>query len=134
MVHTYSLEHHVDAIWKSRALPKVRAFAWKMMSNSVAVRERLVRLGVQVPLGCPICGNPETILHMISVCMWVQGIWEALLGLSGAVLGGLRSRNGSPTGSLNPSHLNPREEPINQMVHHDHGVLVNLEDEVLAGF
>lgn len=88
MVHTYSLEHHVDAIWKSRALPKVRAFAWKMMSNSVAVRERLVRLGVQVPLGCPICGNPETILHMISVCMWVQGIWEALLGLSGAVLGG----------------------------------------------
>lgn len=77
-----------EAIWKSRALPKVRAFAWKMMSNVVPVRDRLASRRVSVPVGCPFCGSPESILHLISVCRWVHGIWEVLLGRSGAALGG----------------------------------------------
>lgn len=73
-----------EAIWKSKTLPQVRVFAWKLLSNAVAVRERLLRRGVHVPLGCPICGLPETILHMLSECRWVHGIWAVLLGFSGS--------------------------------------------------
>lgn len=67
---------------------KVRAFAWKLLSNAVAVRERLMRRGVQVPIGCPVCGNPETVLHLFAECRWLAGIWENLLGLPASSHGG----------------------------------------------
>lgn len=54
-----------DAIWKSSAQPKVKAFAWRLISNAVAVRDRLCRRGMQVPSTCPLCTETETVEHLI---------------------------------------------------------------------
>lgn len=43
-----------EAVWKSKIQPKVRVFAWKLLSNAIAVREGLARRGMQVRVGCPM--------------------------------------------------------------------------------
>lgn len=71
-----------DSIWKAKTLPKIQVFAWKLLSNSIAVRERLVRRGMLVPIGCPICNNPETREHLIWGCAWVAAAWEEMIGIA----------------------------------------------------
>lgn len=53
------------AIWKTPVMPKVRTFAWKLLSKSVLVRERLVRRGLPVSPGCPVCNQIEMVEHLI---------------------------------------------------------------------
>lgn len=36
---------------------------------------------MQVPIGCPVCHQAETIEHMTWECPWAAKVWELLLGL-----------------------------------------------------
>lgn len=62
-------------------LPKVRSFIWKLLSRAIAVKEGLVRRGLQVANTCPICTEPESIEHLILDCQWARRVWEQLLNL-----------------------------------------------------
>lgn len=70
-----------EGIWKSNTMPKVKTFAWKLVSNAVAVRVSLARRGILVQTGCPMCSESETIEHLLWECSWVQRAWHELLGL-----------------------------------------------------
>lgn len=37
---------------------------------------------MQVPIGCPICNNPETHEHLIWGCAWVAAVWEEMIGIA----------------------------------------------------
>lgn len=70
-----------NVIWKSNVMPRVKMFSWRLVARAVAVRDGLVRRGLQVGVGCPMCAESETVEHLILGCAWVHGVWQALLGL-----------------------------------------------------
>lgn len=43
-----------EAIWKANFLSKIKVFACKLASKAIAVRDGLIRRGVQVPSTCPM--------------------------------------------------------------------------------
>lgn len=73
-----------EVVWKSKVQLKVCVFIWKLLSNAVAVREGLVRRGLQVSCGCPMCNQAESSEHLILGCQRVKQVWDDLLGLKDA--------------------------------------------------
>lgn len=71
-------------IWKAEVMPKIKVFAWKLLSNAISIKGDLARRGMQIHTGCPICNVNETVEHLIWGCGWVHRVWYALLGLNDA--------------------------------------------------
>lgn len=61
-----------EAVWKSKVMPKVRMFIWKLLSKAIAVREGLAKRGIHVEVGCPMCNNAETVEHLVLECDGVK--------------------------------------------------------------
>lgn len=48
------------SIWNANVIPKVKTFAWRLVSNALAVKMNLIKRGMNVDPGCVICGMDET--------------------------------------------------------------------------
>lgn len=80
------------AIWKSKVVPKIKNFAWKLVSKAIVVRDNLGRRGLQILECCPLCLCVETVDHLILDCDWAKVVWTELLGRSD-IRGGCASVN-----------------------------------------
>lgn len=69
-------------IWKTNTTPSIKNFAWKMLTNSLAVQTNLVRRHMNVSPNCNMCGLQEDTEHMLFKCSWTAGVWRGTLGLS----------------------------------------------------
>lgn len=70
------------AIWQAPVWPKVRTFMWRLAKNSIAVRDNLVRRGIQTSPLCHACHSRERREHLFLRCSWAQQLWQCLLGLN----------------------------------------------------
>lgn len=69
-------------MWSAQVWPKVKAFGWKFITNSIAVRGNLQRRGIQVSASCPACEEDETTEHMLFGCLWAWPVWRDVLGVT----------------------------------------------------
>lgn len=70
---------------------KVKCFVWQLLRDRLAVRGRLVRLGVIGAKGsvCPLCEREvETDRHLFMHCDHVYRLWSRLASLRGRMLVG----------------------------------------------
>ena len=66
-------------IWKLKTMPRIQAFLWKFMHNSIGVNHCLMARGVQVEAVCPRCHTEaESILHALRDCPVSKRIWLQL--------------------------------------------------------
>ncbi|ESQ47071.1 hypothetical protein EUTSA_v10028075mg [Eutrema salsugineum] len=63
-------------IWKLQTVPKVKQFLWRAVVEAFPVGVELVRRGIQVDFACKICGNPETITHVLRDCQLARKVWN----------------------------------------------------------
>lgn len=70
-----------SAVWKSNTLPKVRNFAWKLLTNALHVMANLTRRGMEVRPLCVLCGLVEDVEYMLYRCEWTKMVWFGCLGL-----------------------------------------------------
>lgn len=68
-------------IWKTKTLPKVKMFMWKLVSNSIAVPSNLVQQAIPITLTCPLCDKEETKEHLNFGCEWVRKVRLDTVGL-----------------------------------------------------
>ncbi|KAE8809896.1 hypothetical protein D1007_13494 [Hordeum vulgare] len=64
-------------LWGCMAPPKVRAFAWKVATNSLATAANLLRRNMGVTDTCVICGKErEDTFHALCTCPLAQCLWR----------------------------------------------------------
>lgn len=62
-------------IWKLNTLPRIQAFVWKFMHNSIGVKECLVGRGMNQNPTCPLClMESESISHALCDCICIKPI------------------------------------------------------------
>ena len=58
-------------------MPKIKIFLWQICHKAVPVRGTLLKRGLNVDAGCPIClGDIESIAHLFSECPVGKKVWE----------------------------------------------------------
>lgn len=62
-------------------VPKVKNYVWRLATNAVAVKGNLIRRGMLVGPGCPVCGEDDTWEHMVLGCKWTEQICIELQGI-----------------------------------------------------
>ncbi|GJZ32468.1 nucleotide-binding alpha-beta plait domain-containing protein [Tanacetum coccineum] len=63
-------------LWNIRTQPKIKLFAWKALTNSVATMDNLFKRNCSPCPKCPICNTcAETIEHPLFKCAWTQPVW-----------------------------------------------------------
>lgn len=81
---TYKLVTKVDHdvqfggnwIWKMKVLPRIQAFVWQCLHNSIGVRDCLFSRGIVSDSSCPLCHSPnESIIHALRDYDVVKLIW-----------------------------------------------------------
>ena len=66
-------------IWKLKTMPRIQAFLWKCMHNSIGVNHCLMTRRVQVEAVCPRCHTEaESILYALRDCPVSKRIWLQL--------------------------------------------------------
>ncbi|KAL2893314.1 hypothetical protein RDABS01_009223 [Bienertia sinuspersici] len=63
-------------LWNMDAAPKVRHFWWRMCTNTLPTRSLLAYRHIAENVGCPWCGETETITHAIFECRRVEELWH----------------------------------------------------------
>jgi hypothetical protein len=70
------------AIWKSKALPKLKVFSWLLMLDRLNTRDLMVRKQWHLDTGsaCAICNNStlETRERLFFECDFAQQCWDSL--------------------------------------------------------
>ncbi|GLJ07954.1 hypothetical protein SUGI_0078240 [Cryptomeria japonica] len=65
--------------WNNRTLPKVGAFLWISLHDSVLTQSRLTIIGITGPSRCVMCkGEEETMNHLLYSCPYASGCWDLL--------------------------------------------------------
>ncbi|CAM8999447.1 unnamed protein product [Rhodiola kirilowii] len=65
-------------IWRLKAQPKVKLFAWRIYHNFLPSADNLDRRRCIVGLECQICGwSRETTIHTLLQCWWAKAFWES---------------------------------------------------------
>lgn len=73
-------------LWKTKTQPKIKHFAWKLLSRSLPTGDNLRRRHVTPYSQCRRCGlDDETDHHLFFTCPYAQCVWRAL-GISNAVI------------------------------------------------
>lgn len=68
-------------IWKLKTPGKIKHFLWKSYTNSLPIRENLVRRTIFHDPICQLCSNePESALHALWSCEKVQHVWNTDFG------------------------------------------------------
>lgn len=75
------MQHLWSAIWKTKTLPKIKVFRWKLVVKALAVRDSLSRRVVRVAPTCLMYDHIEPREHLITGCDWVKLVWKEMLGL-----------------------------------------------------
>lgn len=66
-------------IWKNRAPPRVRFFAWLLVQDKIQSRHNLHKKHVVNLAGCELCNHDEeTADHIIFGCATAMAFWEHL--------------------------------------------------------
>ncbi|KAL0799970.1 hypothetical protein Bca101_055145 [Brassica carinata] len=63
-------------VWRLDSSGKVQHFIWRALNGALPVADLLIRRGMEVPPACKICGDLETIDHVLLLCPFAQRIWE----------------------------------------------------------
>jgi hypothetical protein len=67
------------ALWECHAPLKVRIFAWKLSTNSLATWENKKRRKMETTDTCVICGvEREDIFHTFFRCPMARSLWQAM--------------------------------------------------------
>lgn len=67
------------ALWGCPAPPKVRIFAWRLASNTLATRENKVKHHIEKSDICLLCGvECEDTFRTFTTCSLARGIWKAM--------------------------------------------------------
>jgi ribonuclease HI len=68
-----------DTVWGCPAPPKVRVFAWRLITNSLATWENKKRRNMEASDICVICGiEREDTYHTFCRCPMARALWEAM--------------------------------------------------------
>jgi hypothetical protein len=68
-----------DTVWGSPAPPKVRVFAWRLLTNSLATGKNKNKRHLAVTNMCMIYGmEREDTYHTFCRCLMARGLWEAM--------------------------------------------------------
>ncbi|GJU47905.1 ethylene-responsive transcription factor ERF011-like protein [Tanacetum coccineum] len=63
-------------LWNIHTQPKIKLFAWKAITNSVATMDNLFKRNCSPCPKCPICNTcVETIEHLLFECEWTRPVW-----------------------------------------------------------
>jgi hypothetical protein len=66
-------------IWKCKVQLKVRIFAWKSLSNGLAIEANKKRRHIPVSSQCRICGHDcEDSFHALIQCPHAAALWAAM--------------------------------------------------------
>lgn len=81
IAHDKSIHEHPDWdfkwIWKINTMPKIKIFLWQICHDTVLVRGTLLKRGLPIDAGCPIClGDIESSDHLFSECLIGKRVWE----------------------------------------------------------
>jgi hypothetical protein len=72
-------EPELAAIWKSRAPPKCKFFAWLFFQNRAWTLDRLAQRNWDHSPSCPLCRTTmETALHLLSECRYSRRVWSLI--------------------------------------------------------
>ena len=70
---------------QSHCAGSVKQFRWLILTHSLPVRARLVKMSMPIQPSCPICGVTETIVHRVSECtqsrlviQWISHTWRSM--------------------------------------------------------
>jgi hypothetical protein len=67
------------ALWRCPAPPKVRVFAWKLITNSLATWENKYHRNIETTDTCVLCGmESETTFHAFCRCPMARNLWNAM--------------------------------------------------------
>lgn len=69
-----------SSIWKSGALPKIKAFSWILCHKKVLTVDNLKKRGIQGPSRFPLCNKQqeETLQHLFLECDFSKEVWRIL--------------------------------------------------------
>lgn len=69
----------ITAIWKPKAEPKCRFFAWTLLHKKILTANNLLKRGWTDETDCGLCGNDlETPGHLCKDCPFTKQVWEIL--------------------------------------------------------
>lgn len=68
-------------LWKSKGIPKVKKFLWRVSQMAPPVNTELVRRGIQTTQTCPFCNEIETVCHAMLNCEWTRRVWFGGMGI-----------------------------------------------------
>ena len=73
-------------VWKNRAPPKCKFFAWLVINNRIWTADRLQRRGWPNCDRCPLCKQvQETAAHLLFQCRYTVRVWEMIKSWLGLV-------------------------------------------------
>ena len=61
---------------KSMTNSKLKSIILRALHGDIYCGTRLKKFGMTISDGCPRCGSPETIKHLLIDCQYVKTIWE----------------------------------------------------------
>lgn len=66
-----------DKVWKARAEPKIRFFAWTLLHGKILTADNLALRGWTHNPICQLCRiHPETIAHLCRDCSYTSEVWR----------------------------------------------------------
>lgn len=69
----------ITHIWKAKAEPKCRFFAWTLLHKKILTANNLLKRGWTDETDCRLCGNDlETPVHLCKDCPFTKEVWEIL--------------------------------------------------------
>jgi hypothetical protein len=72
-------EGYWQGIWRLKVPPKIRNLVWRICRNIIPTGRRLQDKGVQCPLTCVVCNEPEEDLdHICFNCPFSVQVWQHL--------------------------------------------------------
>lgn len=67
-------------VWKSKAPPRVSAFAWLAISGAILKMDNLHKHNITIVNGCLMClHDAETVDHLLLHCEVAQFLWNSIL-------------------------------------------------------
>lgn len=74
-------------IWKAKAEPKCRFFAWTLLHKKILTANNLMKHNWPNDPMCKLCGiDPETSTHLCKDCPFSKQVWSTLRGWFGLVV------------------------------------------------
>jgi hypothetical protein len=68
-----------DKIWKLACPNKVKTFAWRLVHNSLPLKQKIQARGMDIDTRCPVCWRfDEYDCHMLFKCKYVKRVWSEL--------------------------------------------------------